>query len=116
MCSELNKPRRKERFFSVGLFCLKLRPSTMTRIILSGGWGWRVARSSDKKSVRFTSVYLMKTEGIKGGVVFREKNFFDLIKTFCLDNLLSPSIFIFSYRKKDNFYLAFFLFNFPFSS
>ena len=76
----------------------------MIRIILSGGWGWRVARSSDKKSVRFMNVYLMKTEGIKGGVVFREKNFFDLIKTFCLVNLLSPSIFIFNYREKDNFY------------
>lgn len=76
----------------------------MTRIILSGGWGWRVARSSDKKFVRFTSVYLMKTERIKGGVVFREKFFFDLIKTFCLVNLLFPSIFIFNYREKDNFY------------
>lgn len=76
----------------------------MTRIILSGGWGWRVARSSDKKSVRFMSVYLMKAEGIKGGVYFRENFFLEFEKTFCLVNLLSPSIFIFSYRKKDNFY------------
>lgn len=76
----------------------------MTRIILSGGWGWRVARSSNKKSVRFTSVYLMKTERIKGGVVFREKFFLEFEKTFYLVNLLSPSIFIFNYREKDNFY------------
>ena len=76
----------------------------MTRFILSGGWGWRVARSSDKKSVRFMSVYLMKTERIKGGVYFREKFFLEFEKTFCLVNLLSPSIFIFNYREKDNFY------------